>query len=349
MCLTPVMVKRTYAARPYLNVVPCGKCLECVKDKQNEYIIRSIEEFRKRPMMTFFTLTYAPEALPMNGFEVVDEETGEIFHDEVQTLCRAHVSKWLKLFKQKYAKRGTKLEFSYMIKGEYGPKTQRPHYHGLIFGLDENLVNELMWRWKTEFGFVCFKRIPSLMSDVEKVTRYCAKYMIKNEDWNIVPVGAERPRVMTSQFYGMPDENRWNAMVRYYQAQDVMEYDPNNPKFESKRDMYKVVDEIIKRRKYRIGNGKEFKLPNYYKRKIFYNKIEGSERATAIQRMVTFNVQRDFDKDFKAELHNLASLFDLGTYAQAVDKYNVVHEDDKYYRAKRYEESDLKYMRKSIY
>lgn len=348
MCLSPVTIKRYIATRPYLNNVPCGKCLECVKDKQNEYIIRSIEEFRKRPMMTFFTLTYAPETLPMNGFEVIDEETGEISQSEVQTLRRSDVSKWLKLFKQKYAKRGTPLDFSYMIKGEYGPKTQRPHYHGLIFGLDDDKINELMWRWKTEFGFVCFKKIPSLMSDVEKVTRYCAKYMLKNEDWNIIPQGAEKPRVMTSQFYGMPEEKRWNGMVKYYQAQDVMEYDPNNPKFETKRDMYKVVDEIIRRRKYRLGNGKEFKLPNYYKRKIFYNKVEGKERASQIQRMVTYNVQRNFDKDFKEELHNLASIYQIGEYAQVVDKYNDIHEDDKRLRAERYAESDRKYMMKSV-
>lgn len=53
MCLTPVTVTRPYAGRWYMNTVPCNHCLECVKDKQNEYIIRSVEEFRKRPQMTF--------------------------------------------------------------------------------------------------------------------------------------------------------------------------------------------------------------------------------------------------------------------------------------------------------
>ena len=141
---------------------------------------------------------------------------------------------------------------------------------------------------------------------------------------------------MTSQFYGMPKKDRWSGMVKYYLAQDVVDYDPNNPVFENKAQMYKVVDEIIKRRKYRIGNGKEFKLPNYYKRKIFYNKDKGSERASQIQRMVTYNVQCNFNKDFKAELHNLATIYNLGTYSEAVDKYNLVHDDDKYNNCKNY-------------
>ena len=348
MCLSPVTIRRRIAGRDYLNNVPCNKCLECVKDKQNEYIVRSIEEFRKKPMMTFFTLTYSPEALPMNDFEIIDEESGEISFNEVQTLRRSDVSHWLKMFKQRMKRKGLTPDFSYMIKGEYGPKTQRPHYHGLIFGLDEEQVNDLMWTWKTRYGFVCFKKIPSLMSHVEKVSRYCAKYMIKNEDWNLVPVGAEKPRVMSSQFYGMPDEKRWKGMVLYHQAQDFIPYDPLNPKFENVQDMYRLVQEIIKRRYYDDGNGKRYKLPNYYKRKIFYYKDEGHVRASAIQRMVTYNVQRDFDKNFKEELHNLASLYQIGDYAKAIDKLNLIHDDDKRRRAYRYAESDRKYMLKSV-
>lgn len=349
MCLIPVTISRRIANHYYLNNVPCNHCLECVKDRQNEYIVRSIEEQRKRGTMCFFTLTYSPSNLPLqeNGYDI-DEDTGEILDTmSVGTLRRCDVSLWLKSFKQFWHREGEDLDFSYMITGEYGPKTNRPHYHGLIFGLSDDKINDLMWRWKEKYGFVCFKKIPSLMSDVEKVSRYCAKYMIKDEQWKLVPDGCEKPRIMTSQFYGMPKKERWTGMVKYYLAQDVAGYDPNNPVFEDKKTFYKVVDEIIKRRKYRIGNGKEFKLPNYYKRKIFYNKVEGSERASQIQRMVTYHVQCNFNKDFKAELHNLATLYNLGTYSEAVDKYNLVHDDDKYYRALRYAENNKKYMLKS--
>lgn len=349
MCLTPVTVTRPYAGRWYMNTVPCGHCLECTKDKQNEYIIRSVEEFRKRPQMTFFTLTYSPAALPMNEELDIDADTGEILPiGEVQTLRRADVSQWLKMFKQRWKRKGVELNFAYLVKGEYGPRTQRPHFHGLIFGLDKDQVADLMSYWQTQFGYVCYKRIPSLMADVEKVTRYCAKYMVKNDDWNYVPAGAERPRVMSSQFFGMPDEKRWQSMVAYYQAQDVFSYDPSHPEFPDKKTFYKVCNEIIKRRKYNLGNGKQFKLPNYYKRKIFYNKVEGSERASQIQRMVTYNVQLNFNKDYKEQLHNLATLYDIGEYSQVVDKYNAIHEDDLRFRAQRYAKSDEKYMVRSI-
>lgn len=351
MCLTPVTIRRTLGAQSYLNQVPCNHCLECVKDKQNEYIIRTIEEQRKKGTMVFFTLTYNPDALPMTEDFELDEETGEILKDEeVQTLRRADVTLWLRLFRQKYKRQGIKLDFSHLICGEYGPRTFRPHYHGIILGLTQEQVNDLMWSWKTKYGYVCFKFVPSLMADIEKVARYTAKYTVKNEEWNILPnEKCEKPRKMTSQFYGMPNEKRWKGMVDYYLAKDVCEYDMDNPKFENKQQYYKVVDEIIRRRKYRNGNGNEWKLPNYYRRKIFYVKDGDKVRASQIQRMVTFNVQRNFDKNLKEELHNLATIYNFRTYDEAFSKYQMVHDDDKFYRAKRYAESDKKYMVKSVY
>lgn len=351
MCLTPVTLTREYAGRYYINNVPCNNCLECVKDRQNEYIVRTVEEQRKRGTMCFFTLTYSPQALPMTEDLEIDENTGEILNASsgVQTLRRSDVTYWLHAFRKKYKRLGLKCDFGHLICGEYGPRTFRPHYHGVILGLQKEDIDILMKMWSDKYGFVQYTMIPSLIKDVESVARYCSKYICKNKDWNIIPEGAEKPRKMTSQFYGMPNEKRWNGMVRYYQAQDIMEYNPEKPKFKNKAEMYKVVDEIIRRRKISIGNGKSFKLPNYYKRKIFYSKNEGKICSMEIQRMVTYYVQRNHDEDFKAELHNLATLYDLGTYAEAVDRYNMVHEDDLFYRALRYEESDNKYMRKSVF
>ena len=47
MCLSPISISRTYLGRKVVQWCPCGKCEECIKDKQNEYIIRTIEEAMK--------------------------------------------------------------------------------------------------------------------------------------------------------------------------------------------------------------------------------------------------------------------------------------------------------------
>lgn len=347
MCLTPVTIKREIAGRYYLNNVPCNTCLECVKDRQNAYIVRTIEEQKKRGSMVFFTLTYSPEALPINEYEIEDPETGGMLSGEAQTLRRADVTAWLNAFRKRWKRKGVKLDFGHMITGEYSPVKMRPHYHGIILGLEREKVNELMYDWKKKFGFVCFNFIPSLAADVEKVARYTAKYTIKDESWNVVPEGAEKPRIMTSQFYGMPSPERWKSLKNYWLAKDIVDYDIDKPVFENVAQQQKVVRAIISRRKYRLSDGREFKLPAYYKRKVFYSLVTGKVRASAIQRMVSYNVQRDFDKLFKEELHNLATLYDIREYSKVVDKYNAIHEDDKFYRAYRYAENNTKYMVKS--
>lgn len=352
MCLTPITIKRSVAGRDYLNNVPCNHCLECIKDKQNEYIVRSIEESKKRSQMVFFTLTYSPKALPMVEGCEINEETGELQEGEFQSLRRRDVTMWLHTFKKKIERRtGEKLNFSHLICGEYGPRTMRPHYHGLIFGLDRDLVDEMMYDWKQKYGFVCFSFVPSLMADVEKVARYTSKYIVKHEDDAVIPAPwCEKPRKMTSHYYGLPEGERLVRMREYYQAQDIVRYDIRNPRFENKAQMQEVINNIIKRKKYRLGNGKEFKLPNYYKRQFFYVKdVQGKVRASALQRMVTYNVQCDFDKNFKEELHNLATMYEIRSYGEVVDRYNMVHDDDKLYRAKRYEENNQKYYRRSVY
>lgn len=353
MCLQSVTIKRRIANHYYLNNVPCGKCLECIKDKQNEYVIRTIEEQRKRGSMVFFTLTYAPEALPTIDDYEIDEETSEILSEhEVQTLRRKDVRDWKLAFERYCKRKHHHLDYGFLICGEYGTRTARPHYHGIILGMDREDVNEMMWRWKEKYGFVVFKFIPSVMADVEKVARYCSKYICKDENWNNLPnEKCEKPRKMTSKFYGMPNDERWKKMVDYYTCQDIVQYDINNfDKQMNNDEANRLGFEIIKRRKYRLGNGKEFKLPNYYKRKIFYYKDAfGKDKASRIQRLVTYHVQREYDKLFKEELHNLATLYDLGSYSEAVDRYNMVHDTDKANRAQRYAENNKKYYVRSVY
>ena len=74
--------------------MPCGKCEECVKDQQNEYVIRTVEEQKKRGSVVFITLTYNEGSVPrFNDDGEIDEETGEILSEpfEYRGLNRADV------------------------------------------------------------------------------------------------------------------------------------------------------------------------------------------------------------------------------------------------------------------
>lgn len=75
---------------------------------------------------TFFTLTYSDETLTTTNL------TGSANMTVVQlpTLVKSDVQKWLKRFRKAISPLKVRLVYV----GEYGDQTQRPHYHGAIFG-----------------------------------------------------------------------------------------------------------------------------------------------------------------------------------------------------------------------
>lgn len=63
-------------------VVPCGKCVECLKRRQNTLAARCASEANKKGSMQFLTLTYNDESLPIAmRIEQIDKESGEILYN----------------------------------------------------------------------------------------------------------------------------------------------------------------------------------------------------------------------------------------------------------------------------
>lgn len=92
--------------------LPCGKCIGCRIKRANEWGTRCMNELRDyRGRASFITLTYTPENLPPGG-----------------TLRLTDLQKFLK----RVRKAGHQIR--YFAAGEYGERTQRPHYHLVVFG-----------------------------------------------------------------------------------------------------------------------------------------------------------------------------------------------------------------------
>lgn len=69
--------------RPYsytATVLPCGKCVNCLKNRQNQLVVRVQEEAKAKGNVCFVTLTYDPQHIPLaQSFWVTDKDTGEQF------------------------------------------------------------------------------------------------------------------------------------------------------------------------------------------------------------------------------------------------------------------------------
>lgn len=109
----------TFVSRRYRQLdLPCGKCLLCRKARSWEIAVRAWCEWKSNPFQKacFITLT------------VDDAHMQEVFPDGF-----LRHRPW-----QLFAKRLRKEvgPFRFMMCGEYGEHTKRPHYHATIFGHD---------------------------------------------------------------------------------------------------------------------------------------------------------------------------------------------------------------------
>ncbi len=102
------------------NVVPCGKCSECLAKRANNWSFRLIEEQKVSHSSAFITLTYADPPLSINGN---------------QTLHKKDMQDFMKRLRKKCFKK-----LKYYTVGEYGTKLKRPHYHSIIFNLPPSYI-----------------------------------------------------------------------------------------------------------------------------------------------------------------------------------------------------------------
>ncbi|UPW41728.1 replication initiator protein [Peromfec virus RodF8_9] len=180
----------TGETHPLFFACPCGKCADCAASRYGELSARLQFEVLSYPVdcrVIFFTLTYRDACLPRDG------------------VCRDDVTDFINRLHINCDRAGLPTGWRTFIVSEYGtdPRyTHRPHYHGLIFGLDLSifghikLFNKMIWkswnRGKIEWEFA---------RSSHGVSKYCTKYVIKGLNNEFVPKGKNK------NFVSMPSKS----------------------------------------------------------------------------------------------------------------------------------------------
>lgn len=105
--------------------IPCGRCQGCRLDRARQWAIRCVHEAALHDANVFVTLTYRPE----------DEPPG-------RTLVKRDVSYFMRKLRawwrrqQKHLPKEQRTKVRFFFAGEYGDDSWRPHYHGILFGVD---------------------------------------------------------------------------------------------------------------------------------------------------------------------------------------------------------------------
>ena len=176
--------------------LPCGRCMGCRIKKAVEWTLRLKHEASQHSENCFITLTYNDEHLPIiNGVPSLPLYTFDF-------------QPFLKRLRKNTGKR-----IRFFMCSEYGSKTERPHYHALLFGYcPHDLV-----RWSHEDGHWLYrsKELEDAWSDLDplgsgqktpigfvtvgqlcdETVRYVARYTLKKLDgvMSTVWLGSRQP------------------------------------------------------------------------------------------------------------------------------------------------------------
>ena len=207
---------------------PCGHCINCLHAYQDMWAIRLTETAKYYGKMVYDTLTLNTDAvrcivdftLPTSDntlygtterfahwkidairkhykafhryYPRYSYETYKILRKNdfrVYDFDKSDVQKWLKRGRIAYFRdKGKNAEFSYFICKEYGPKTSRPHFHVLFFGLDYcDYMKYFGNPWREMFGFTrpVYKEYKAdTLKDFSCMVRYVSKYCSKGSFCN---------------------------------------------------------------------------------------------------------------------------------------------------------------------
>ncbi len=110
----------------YDFLIPCGKCAGCRLDYSKSWSDRMTIELQDNPKAIFVTLTYRNADLPRGDCGL-------------PSLRVSDLQRFFKRLRKKFSDR----RIRYYCAGEYGPRTHRPHYHGIIYGLSLSDFDDL--------------------------------------------------------------------------------------------------------------------------------------------------------------------------------------------------------------
>jgi hypothetical protein len=218
--------------------INCGQCSECRKEKAKEWQIRLMEEYKTSNCGQFVTLT-------------ISDYWGEKMQQELGTADSKKIAtKMVELFRERWRKELGKSPRHFLIT-ELGHKgTKRLHLHGIIFEPVEKFgqikyINEynkkigrisstLTKLWKYGHAAIGYSNCN------EKMITYITKYITKIDNDHKGYYGT----ILASPGIGKGYTNKNKTEYHKYKAEKT-------------------------RKKYKLNNGIEIRMPQYYKNKLW--------------------------------------------------------------------------------
>lgn len=206
-CITPITLVRDYRTMSgeFTNVVPCGRCPQCLQRRQSGWIFRLKKEKEVSETSAFLTLTYDDEHIKrsFNGHATLNVRDHQLFMKRLR--------KEIKTYSHDNNKR-----VRYYSCGEYGAIGARPHMHSIIFDVPNLILDNpehLAYIWRC--GNV---RIDPCNG---ATISYVSKYIMKQIKLNDRQDDDDRVEEFSLMSKGMGKNYLSQSVVGYYQKKQI--------------------------------------------------------------------------------------------------------------------------------
>lgn len=143
--------------------VPCGKCEACLVNRRSQWTFRLKQELRSSESAYFITLTYDDDHIPLKKKKI----------NGVDCILPYVSKRDCQLFLKRFRKMIYPFKIRYFLVSEYGPKSDRPHYHMLLFDYPYHLKNKLDEFLEISWSYGFIRVDPVNDARIHYVTGYC--------------------------------------------------------------------------------------------------------------------------------------------------------------------------------
>lgn len=136
--------------------IPCRHCEECYSQIRLEWISRATAEMQLHDKALYVTLTYRD----YNDGETVLPPVAEMVTDDGEIL-KHHTLRYrdFQLFMKRLRRRFPDRKLRFMVCGEYGSRTYRPHYHAIIYGIDVVDFSDILAHNRNKHGDILYSSV----------------------------------------------------------------------------------------------------------------------------------------------------------------------------------------------
>ncbi len=163
--------------------------MNCRINQKRKWTCRILLESMFHRESVFVTLTYNDDTVPLD-------------EDGRPTLIPEHFRLWIRRFRKSYRHINIVRFFGC---GEYGDKTERPHYHAILFGVGLDAEKQVFDTWNNEDTVRGFITISELTDERAAYTaQYTTKKMTRAGDIRLGNRHPEFARMSTNKGIGFP-------------------------------------------------------------------------------------------------------------------------------------------------